>query len=71
MTGKERIMAALNRQVPDHAPTMEWILSKKVMKTAYGTEDDIEFSLAGGPGRPGQFPWAAKTEPSWTVGNAL
>lgn len=44
MTGKERIMAALNRQVPDHAPTMEWILSKKVMKAAYGTEDDIEFS---------------------------
>ena len=68
MTGKERIMAALNRQVPDHAPTMEWILSKKVMKTAYGTEDDIEFSRTW---TPWQFPWAAKTEPSWTVGNAL
>lgn len=44
MTGKERIMTVLNRQAPDYAPTLEWIISKKVMKKAYGTEDDIEFS---------------------------
>jgi uroporphyrinogen decarboxylase len=48
MTGKERIMAALDRQEPDYTPTMEWILSKKVMKAAYGTEDDIEFSKIAG-----------------------
>lgn len=42
MTGKERIMAALNRQVPDRVPTLEWAVSKKVSKEAFGTEDPIE-----------------------------
>lgn len=44
MTGRKRVLTALNRQVPDRVPTFEWVLSKKVMMDAYGVDDDIEFS---------------------------
>ncbi len=48
MTGKERLLAALNRQVPDHVPTMEWVVASNVMEAMYGTRDANLFAgLAG------------------------
>jgi uroporphyrinogen decarboxylase len=43
MTGRERILTALARGMPDKVPTCEWVLSPKVMKGVCGTEDDITF----------------------------
>lgn len=44
MTGKERLLAALNRQVPDHVPTLEWVIDSNVMERMNGTRDAIEFA---------------------------
>jgi uroporphyrinogen decarboxylase len=43
MTGRERILAVLNRQIPDRIPTCEWILNPKVMKAVCGAENDVAF----------------------------
>jgi uroporphyrinogen decarboxylase len=43
MTGRERILTALERREPDRVPTCEWVLSPQVMKGVCGTEDDIAF----------------------------
>lgn len=48
MTGRERIIAALNRKIPDRVPTMEWILHPEVMKNMNGAESDIEFAVRAG-----------------------
>lgn len=45
MTGKERLLAALNRQVPDRVPTLEWVLAQNVMMDMYGTKDPIDFAF--------------------------
>ncbi len=44
MTGKERILAALNRREPDHVPTLEWVLATNVIEKMYGTKDPVEFA---------------------------
>jgi len=31
MTGRERVLAVLNKKIPDRIPTLEWVLSPKVM----------------------------------------
>jgi uroporphyrinogen decarboxylase len=43
MTGRERILAVLNKKVPDRIPTCEWILNPNVMEKMCGTRDDVEF----------------------------
>jgi uroporphyrinogen decarboxylase len=49
MTGRERVIAALERKVPDRVPTLEWVLSPKVMAGIVPRErsqksiSDIEF----------------------------
>jgi uroporphyrinogen decarboxylase len=43
MNGRERILAVLNKQIPDRVPTCEWIINPKIMETLCGTKDDIEF----------------------------
>lgn len=43
MNGRERILAALNRQEPDRVPTCEWVLYPKVMEQICGTSSDLEF----------------------------
>jgi uroporphyrinogen decarboxylase len=43
MTGRERILAVLNKQTPDRIPTCEWILNPNVMEKMCGTRDDVEF----------------------------
>ncbi len=48
MTGKERIIAALNRKTPDKVPTMEWVMDPKVMKEMNGAESDLEFAVKAG-----------------------
>ena len=48
MTGRERIIAALNRQAPDMVPTMEWIMDPRVMKNMNGAESDLEFAVKAG-----------------------
>lgn len=48
MTGRARIIAALNRKIPDRVPTMEWILHPEVMKNMNGADSDIEFAIKAG-----------------------
>jgi uroporphyrinogen decarboxylase len=43
MTGRERILAVLNKKVPDRIPTCEWIINPGVMEKMCGTRDDVEF----------------------------
>lgn len=43
MNGRERILAALNRQEPDRVPTCEWVLNPKVMEQICNTASDMEF----------------------------
>ncbi|MDR2785131.1 MAG: hypothetical protein LBB83_04365 [Treponema sp.] len=43
MTGRERILAVLNHQIPDRIPTCEWILNPRVMEKVCGVKDDIDF----------------------------
>ena len=43
MNGRERILAALNRQEPDRVPTCEWVLNPKVMEQICNTASDLEF----------------------------
>jgi uroporphyrinogen decarboxylase len=42
MTGKERILRALRRRVPDMVPTFEWFLDAAVGRALVGSEDPIE-----------------------------
>ena len=44
MTGRERLLTALNREVPDHVPTLEWVLATNVIEGMYGTRDPIDFA---------------------------
>ncbi len=46
MTGRERILAALDRREPDMLPTMEWALHPEVIRAVNGSESDIEFVRA-------------------------
>ena len=48
MTGRQRIIAALNRETPDRVPTMEWTLHPEVMKNMNGAGSDIEFAVKAG-----------------------
>ena len=48
MTGKARIITALNRGMPDRVPTMEWVLHPEVMKNMNGAGSDIEFAVQTG-----------------------
>lgn len=43
MTGRERSLAALQRQVPDRIPTFEWIIHPNIMEALTGQRDEIEF----------------------------
>ena len=45
MTGKERLLTALNRKEPDHVPTLEWVLATNVIEDMYGTRDPIDFAF--------------------------
>jgi len=42
MTGKERILQALDRGVPDAVPTFEWFIDASVGKALVGTEDLLD-----------------------------
>lgn len=42
MTGKQRILAALDRQRPDRVPTFEWFIDAGVGEALVGTRDAIE-----------------------------
>ncbi len=44
MTGRERVITALERKEPDRLPTMEWVLHPQVMQQMYGTTNDLEFA---------------------------
>jgi len=44
MTGRERVLAALNREIPDRVPTLEWIIYPGVMEKMCGTTSLIEFA---------------------------
>jgi uroporphyrinogen decarboxylase len=43
MTGRERILAVLNHEIPDRIPTCEWVLNPHVMDAMCGTKDDVAF----------------------------
>jgi uroporphyrinogen decarboxylase len=43
MTGRERILTALEKRAPDRVPTCEWILNPRVMEKVCGVRDDIAF----------------------------
>ena len=43
MTGRERMIAALRREEPDRIPTLEWIISPKVIRAMTGQDSEIEF----------------------------
>ena len=43
MTGRERMIAALRREEPDRMPTLEWIISPKVIRAMTGQDSEIEF----------------------------
>ena len=42
MNGKERILAVLNKTIPDQAPTFEWFIDKRIGRELIGSEDPIE-----------------------------
>lgn len=42
MTGKERILRALQRGVPDRVPTFEWFIDSSVGKALVGSEDLLD-----------------------------
>jgi uroporphyrinogen decarboxylase len=42
MTGRERILRALERGMPDAVPTFEWFIDASVGKTLTGSDDPIE-----------------------------
>ena len=42
MTGKERILLALRRRVPDAVPTFEWFIDAAVGKALTGSDDPID-----------------------------
>jgi len=42
MTGKERIITALNRGTPDQVPTFEWFIDKTIGLALTGSDDPIE-----------------------------
>jgi uroporphyrinogen decarboxylase len=46
MTGKERILAALRREVPDRVPTFEWFIDGSVAEALAGTSDPLEAARA-------------------------
>ena len=48
MTGRERILAALQRKEPDRLPTMEWVFHPEVIKAVNGAENDLDFVVSGG-----------------------
>ncbi|MBT3318652.1 MAG: hypothetical protein HN948_00010 [Clostridia bacterium] len=48
MTGRQRIIAALNRQTPDAVPTMEWTMHPRVMKDMNGVANDLDFAVKAG-----------------------
>ena len=43
MTGRERVLAALQRQEPDRVPTFEWIINPGVIEKMTGRRSEIEF----------------------------
>jgi uroporphyrinogen decarboxylase len=49
MTGRERVLAVLNKKIPDRIPTLEWVLSPKVMSGVAhlagfdAVSDDVDF----------------------------
>jgi uroporphyrinogen decarboxylase len=48
MTGRERILAAVQRKVPDRVPTMEWVLHPQVIKDMNGSTNDLDFVRTAG-----------------------
>jgi uroporphyrinogen decarboxylase len=48
MSGRERLRAALKREVPDCVPTFEWFLDAAVTRALTGHEDPIEAAAALG-----------------------
>lgn len=42
MTGRERILAALRREVPDRVPVFEWFIDAAVGRALAGSDDPIE-----------------------------
>jgi uroporphyrinogen decarboxylase len=48
VTGRERILAALERREPDRLPTMEWVLDPGVMREMNGSGSDMEFARKAG-----------------------
>lgn len=43
LTGRERILCALDLKEPDRVPTMEWVIYPKLMQTLCNTSSDIDF----------------------------
>jgi uroporphyrinogen decarboxylase len=48
MTGRERLLCALQRKIPDRIPTLEWVLDAEVAYKMAGTRDQIDFARAMG-----------------------
>lgn len=48
MTGKERLLCALGRGVPDRVPTLEWVLDPVVTLAMTGDSDQIDFARKAG-----------------------
>ncbi len=46
MNGRERLRAALKREVPDRVPTFEWFLDASVTRALTGREDPVEAAAA-------------------------
>ena len=42
MTGKQRVLRALQRNVPDAVPTFEWAIDRKVCRAITGSEDSFD-----------------------------
>jgi uroporphyrinogen decarboxylase len=48
MTGRERLIRALERETPDRIPTLEWVLDPMVTEQITGDTDQIDFARKKG-----------------------
>ena len=51
MNGKQRILAALRREIPDAVPTFEWFIDATVGQSLVGSGDILDIVEQTGPGR--------------------
>ena len=46
MNGQERLITALKKQKPDRIPTFEWVISKEVIRSIKGYEEEARKIVA-------------------------